>query len=130
MPNNPVILSLCRFSIAFIWIYQGVVPKLFGPHADELAINMALGYDESQAVKIAYIGGTLEVLFGIVVLIFHRQRWPYVLTCIAMLGLYLFTVVMTPQFLIAAFNSTTTNLAVGTLSVIALIEISRLKGGH
>lgn len=128
MWNNSPALSLCRFSIAFIWIYQGLVPKWLGPHADELAMNMALGFDHSQAVAFAYIGGAIEVLLGVLVLIFHLQRWPYIVTCSSMLGLYLFTVVMTPQFLVAAFNSTTINLSVGTLSVIALIEISRLKG--
>jgi hypothetical protein len=42
-------LQVCRFSIAFIWLYQGIVPKLLGPHADELRMNMALGLNEAQA---------------------------------------------------------------------------------
>jgi hypothetical protein len=36
-------LSLCRFALAFIWIYQGIVPKWLGPHDDELAMNQVLG---------------------------------------------------------------------------------------
>ncbi len=50
-------LQVCRFSIAFIWLYQGIVPKLLGPHADEPRMNMALGLNEAQAHLLSYVGG-------------------------------------------------------------------------
>lgn len=129
MQNSTRVLQLCRFVIAFIWIYQGVVPKWLGPHQDELTMNMALGLDVTQARTLAYAGGAFEVLLGIGVLAFYRQRWPYWATIGAMLLLYAFTLVYAPQFAISAFNSTTTNLAVCTLSVIALLELNRRKLG-
>ena len=58
-------LQLCRFSLAFIWIYQGIVPKWLGPHEDELAMNQVLGASHKQAMWIAYGGGALEVLLGL-----------------------------------------------------------------
>ena len=72
-------LQVCRFSIAFIWLYQGIVPKLLGPHADELRMNMALGLNEAQAHLLSYVGGGMEVVLGLLVLVFYRQRWPHVI---------------------------------------------------
>jgi len=62
-------LSLCRFALAFIWIYQGIVPKWLGPHDDELAMNQVLGASHEQAVWIAYGGGALEVGLGLAILV-------------------------------------------------------------
>ncbi len=55
-------LQLCRFSLAFIWIYQGIVPKWLGPHEDELAMNQVLGASHKQAMWIAYGGGDRSIV--------------------------------------------------------------------
>ena len=69
-------LQLCRVALAFIWIYQGIVPKWLGPHDDELAMNQVLGASHEQAVWIAYGGGALEVLLGLTILVWWRRHWP------------------------------------------------------
>jgi uncharacterized membrane protein len=121
MSNNAAVLQICRFTIAFVWMYQGIVPKLLQPHHDELAMNMSLGMNEASAILGAYVGGGLEILLGILVLVFYKQVWPFLVTIIAMLGLFIFTAIYAPLFMIAAFNSTTINLTVIALSVIALM---------
>ncbi len=63
-------LQVCRFSIAFIWLYQGIVPKLLGPHAHELRIHMALGLHGAQAHLRSYVGGGREAEVGCV-------RWVF-----------------------------------------------------
>lgn len=125
MNNTSPILSICRFSLAFIWIYQGLVPKWLGPHADELSMNVLAGFTPEQAPVISYLAGTLEVLLGLAILLLHRHRWPYAVSAVFIASLYLFTVVMANQFLLSAFNATTVNLAVFSLSVIALVELRR-----
>jgi hypothetical protein len=124
MPNNSFTLQTCRLVLAFIWIYQGLVPKWLGPHPDELAMNMALGLSLAQAEVLSYAGGGMEVALGLLVLVFYRQRWPYLATVAGMLLLYVFTLVYAPQFLISAFNATTINLAMTALALIALSELS------
>jgi uncharacterized membrane protein YkgB len=124
MSNNIKVLQLCRFTIAFVWLYQGLVPKLLEPHHDELAMNMTLGISEATAVSVAYIGGSLEILLGVLVLIFYKNAWIFLVTAIAMLGLFIFTVIYAPWFVIAAFNSTTINLSTVALSAIALVCLS------
>lgn len=59
---------LGRITIALLWIYQGLVPKLLGPHPDELALNMALGFDADVAAHLTRAAGVGEVLFGLAVL--------------------------------------------------------------
>ncbi|MFL1485931.1 DoxX-like family protein [Marinobacter sp. LN3S78] len=129
MNSATPVLTICRCSLAFIWIYQGIVPKWLGPHADELSMNMLAGFTPEQAPVISYIAGTVEVLLGLGILLFHRQRWPYAVSAVFIAGLYLFTVVMASQFLVSAFNATTVNLAVFALSVIALVELRRVEAG-
>ncbi len=122
-------LQVCRFSLGFIWLYQGIVPKLLGPHADELRMNMALGLSDAQAHLLSYVGGTMEVALGLLVVVFYRQRWPYMVTIAALLGLFAFTLFLVPAFTVSAFNSTTINLAMCALAVIALSELRMMQSG-
>lgn len=118
-------LQLCRFSLAFIWIYQGIVPKWLGPHEDELAMNQVLGASHKQAMWIAYGGGALEVLLGLAILVWWRRHWPYQLSAAGIGVLSLFIFLLAPQYLLAAFNAATVNVAILALSVIALVELLR-----
>lgn len=123
-------LFICRIALAFIWIYQGVVPKWLGPHADELIMNMAAGFDPDQAVLVAFFGGAMEVLLGLAVLVFYQRRWPYMVSAAGITALYLFTVLYADQFLVSAFNSTTVNVAVCALSLVALVEVGSENKGR
>lgn len=118
-----MILQICRYSIAFVWIYQGLVPKLLGVHPDELQMGLALGLSAPQAQLLAYVGGVMEVLLGVVVLVFYQYRLPYIVTIGGLVGLWLLTVIFSPQFVVAAFNSTTVNVAVCALAGVALVEL-------
>jgi hypothetical protein len=120
-------LQICRWVLAFVWIYQGLVPKWLGPHADELAMNMALGFSLEQARLVSYVGGSLEVLLGLGILFFYRQIWIYAASLIAIGLLYVFTLLIVPQFLVSAFNSTTSNLPIAALSLIAMVELRRVR---
>lgn len=70
--------------------------------------------------KTAIGAGALEILMAIAVLVFWRQRWPLLVTALAMIGLLLAVVVVQPVLLVGAFNPVTTNLSVLALSVVAL----------
>jgi len=120
-----VILSICRFCLALIWIYQGVVPKWMGPHLDELQMNLALGLSPLQATRLSWLAGAVEITLGLYILLFHQQRWPYITSLFGILALQVYVLLMAPQFLVSAFNATTVNLAIAGLSLIAVIEIGR-----
>ncbi|WP_394170976.1 DoxX-like family protein [Saccharospirillum alexandrii] len=120
MNNTYFSYAVCRVTIAVVWLYQGLVPKLLYMHEDELAMSMAAGFSHSEAVNVATIGGVLEVGMAVMVLIFWRQRWPLYLTAIAMLGLLFFVILVQPTLLVAAFNPVTTNITVLALSIVGL----------
>jgi len=120
MGNARANYVILRLTIAFVWIYHGVVPKLLGPHADEIAMNTAAGFTVSQAKAVAYVGGAGEVLFGLVILLLWQKRWPLVCSAAAMVLLLLFVVAVQPSLLLGAFNPVTTNLCVFVLSWVAL----------
>jgi len=120
MGNARANYVILRLTIAFVWIYHGVVPKLLGPHADEIAMNTAAGFTVSQAKAVAYVGGAGAVLFGLVILLLWQKRWPLVCSAAAMVLLLLFVVAVQPSLLLGAFNPVTTNLCVFVLSWVAL----------
>src|SRR5690606_1648574 len=112
--------AVCRCTIAFIWFYHGLAPKLLYLHEDELAMSMATGLSRAGAEQVAMMGGALEIGMSVVVLLFWRQRWPLLLTVVAMFGLLAFVVMFQPVLVSAAFNPMTTNIAVIALSVVGL----------
>lgn len=115
-------LQICRFALAFIWIYQGIVPKWLGPHADELALNMAAGATPAQAVWIARAGGTLEVLFGLLLFMAWRQPWVFALSALGIAFLHAVVMVLQPQLALAAFNPVIINVAIMALSLVGWEE--------
>lgn len=112
--------SLSRLTLAFAWAYHGLVPKLLGPHRDEMTMNLALGLSEQGARQLAYGAGIGELLMAAVLIACWRRRWPLMLSAAAMIGLLAYVLVLTPQLALGAFNPVTTNLALLSLSLIAL----------
>lgn len=88
-------------------------------------MNQVLGASHEQAVWIAYGGGALEVVLGLTILVWFRYRWPYQLSALGIGVLSLFVFWLAPQFLLAAFNAATINVAILALSAIALVELRR-----
>jgi hypothetical protein len=110
--------AICRISVAFTWIYHGLFPKLLGPHSDEIAMNMSLGFSQSRAATVSIWAGLAEIIFGIIIVTLWKSRWPMRLTAFAMIGLLLFSIVAKPELAVAAFNPVTTNLCVFALAVV------------
>lgn len=121
MKQLSIILQICRFILATLWIYQGLVPKLLGPHEDELTMNQSIQPFWLSPEQISLFAGIGEVIFGLLILFFYKKRGIYIWNNIALIGLFLATLFLTPQFVTAAFNSFTINLAMIALGWIALV---------
>ena len=118
--------TLCRLSVAFVWLYHGLVPKLLGPHKDELAMNMSLGLSIEHAELLARVGGVSEILFSAAVFLFWTRRWPLVVSAGGMIVLLIFSLLAAPNLAMGAFNPVTTNLCVLVLSLVALKQWENL----
>ena len=68
-----LIRRTCNFTVAVIWLYQGLVLKLLGPHSDELAMSDAFGVPPEWQASVSYAAGVGEVLLGICIL--RRSRY-------------------------------------------------------
>lgn len=115
--------AAARFSLAFIFLYHGLVPKLFGPHPDELAMIREAGVSAERAGAVTTIVGIGEVLLSFALILLWRRRWPPWLCRGLMAVAAVGVAINSPRFLVAPFNPVTLNLAVGCLAAIDLIVL-------
>lgn len=118
--------AIARLGLALVFAYHGLVPKLLGPHPDELTMLTAGGVSAEHAGVLVMVAGVAEVLFALALLVFWRQRWPLLLSIAFMLLALIGVAVNAPQQLSAAFNPVSLNLAVICLAVIDLLMLRRL----
>lgn len=113
--------AIARFGLVFTFAYHGLVPKLLGRHADELAMLHDAGVPVAQQSTALIAAGVAELMFAAVLLIAWRARWPAVLSIALMLAATIGVAVASPRFLGAAFNPVSLNAIVIALAVIDLL---------
>jgi uncharacterized membrane protein YphA (DoxX/SURF4 family) len=118
-----LVYSIARLTIAFIWLYHGLVPKLLFHHPDELLPLLQGGVSADAALAVVNVVGVAEVFLGLMLLIRWRSRPLLLLTIAFMLFALVGVALTTPALLVAAFNPVTLNL-----SMIALAAIAYLAG--
>jgi uncharacterized membrane protein YphA (DoxX/SURF4 family) len=116
--------AIARLGLAFTFAYHGLVPKLLGRHADELAMLRDAGVPAAQQSTALLVAGVAELVFAIVLLVAWRARWPAVLSIGLMLAATVGVSVASPRFLSAAFNPVSLNATVIALAVIDLLTQS------
>ena len=124
--RQALIHGFARISLAVIFAYHGLVPKLLGPNADEVAMMREAGVALRDTGGALTALGILELLFAASLLIFWRRRWPSVFCFGLMLLATLVVAVNSPRYFAGAFNPFTLNLAIGCLAVIDLIALNGL----
>ncbi len=72
--RNGAVYALARGAVAAGGIYSGLVPKLLGPHKDELVLLAATGIGNTRTAAVAF--GLAEVIFGLLVVVCWKARWP------------------------------------------------------
>lgn len=124
--SNSIVHALARMTLAFIWVYHGLVPKLIVMHPDELLPLLNAGFSQPLAALGVAAAGLAEIVFGLALLVFWNYR-PLLLASIPLMLLALLGVGITaPELLTAAFNPVTLNLSVIALSLIAYITSAEL----
>jgi DoxX-like family len=118
--QRSVIHAIARLALAFVWLYEGLVPKLIFRHRDEIAMLRSLGLSESSAGKVCAGVGWAEVALGLALLLAWRSRWPLWVTVVAMPLAAIGVALRSPQYLVAAFNPIALNVAVFALAAVAL----------
>lgn len=111
--NLFLIHAVARLSISFIWIWQGLVPKLLYNHVDEIRMLTQTGLSPSLLPWI----GTGEVLVGVLILCTWRWRMVFVANAALMIVLTMLMVAESSPYLFAAFNPMTLNAGMFALAI-------------
>jgi hypothetical protein len=109
-----LIHAFARLGIAFIWLWQGLMPKLLFPSRDEVAMLDAVGLPIDSLVFI----GVFELILAVVALALWRWRGFFLLNALAMIVALATVALSSPAYLVTAFNPVTLNTATLVLSLI------------
>lgn len=117
-------MNIARVTLAFIFIYHGLVPKLLTQDPIEIAMSHQLAvwlapYVHLSQPVITKSAGIAEIIFGVLILVFPNQRWLLGLAMAALAGLLVMSLFSIPSLATAAFNPVTTNVAAIALAWIA-----------
>jgi uncharacterized membrane protein YphA (DoxX/SURF4 family) len=119
--RQSVVYAICRLMVAFIWIYQGLVPKLLFGNPDESAMMADAGWTAESIHTAVRWAGIAEIAFGVLLIAAWRVRSLFALTVVLMLVALIFVGMESPRYLSAAFNPMTLNLSMVALSVIGIL---------
>lgn len=120
---NKKSIQIIHISLAALWIYQGLIPKIIFQANDELRIWMLQGYNEQTALSLMKYSGVIEIIFGSLFLLSYKTLGLHYLNIIGMLGLSFLILLTHPQYFVQAFNPFVMNVAMAALSVTAITLI-------
>lgn len=112
-----LIHAIARITLAFIWIWHGLIPKLIFRQSDERAMLTQAGLPVEWLPWI----GAAEIAFGLLVLFTWNRRVVLVANALLMVAATVAVAINSPAYLTSAFNPVTLNLAVIALSILGWI---------
>lgn len=118
--------GVARVVLGFIWIYQGVFPKLLFRDGGELEILRAAGLAAGFETRVLTLVGLAEIAFGVLVLALWRVRALFTANVLLLGFLLLGAVFSQPRLLVAPFNPVTLNLAMAALGIAGYLASSRI----
>jgi hypothetical protein len=121
--RQTLVHGVARVGLAVIFAYHGLVPKLFGPHPDEVAMLGDAGIATDLIGTMLTILGIGELLLALCLLFFWDRRWPPLLSFGLMVVAIIGVVLYSPRYLVGAFNPVSLNLAVVCLAVIDMLVL-------
>jgi hypothetical protein len=111
-----------RIAIALIWLWQGLVPKLFFNNSDERALLAASHLPSTFVLAV----GLAEIAISAYTILSWRSRWFFLFNIAAMLLALLNVALVSPSYLAAAFNPVTLNLGMIALSVVGYLAAAEI----
>lgn len=120
--QRSLVYSMARLTVAFVWLYHGLIPKLLFHHPDELAILAQSGLSPEAAQLALNVIGVVEIAFALILLAVWRNRKLLLLNIGLMLLALVGVAVNAPSFLIAAFNPVTLNICMIALAIIGCLS--------
>lgn len=114
--NNSQPSKFINLSLAFLWGYQGLIPKILFINPDEIAIWQTFGLSYTQAQLAGRGSGILECIFALLFLL-SSNKYLHYLSIFSLVFLFALVAFLIPNSLIRAFNPVVMNLAMISLSL-------------
>lgn len=115
-------VQVARYTLGLSWIYQGLFPKLLTVAPLERALTATMGFSDNISLLVTRAAGVSEIVFGIALIVFYKNRVLPILSIVALLFLFAFVALQLPSLLSEAFNPVTTNFALIALSYVLLVN--------
>ena len=119
--RNSLLQLVARATVGSVWTYHGAIPKLVSRDQDEQTMLRDAGFPTESVGPLLTLIGASEVAFGAMTLLARRQRWPFLLSIVAMVFATIGVAKNSPRYLTAAFNPVTLNLLVAAVSLVGLL---------
>lgn len=116
-----VLHAVARCTIAGIWLWHGLVPKLLTMQADERQMMEEAGVPVAAVPLAVKAAGLAEIAIAAGMLASWRHRGAFLWNALAMSGALLAVAARSPRYLRAAFNPVTLNGAVIALSAVGYL---------
>ncbi len=118
--------GIARAALALILAWHGLVPKLLGPDADEVALVAAGGIPAAVVPQVLVAIGVGELLLAAALVLGWHRAWP-VVVCLGLAAASTIGVALVAtDYLTRAFNPLTLNLAVVALAALDLATLDRV----
>ena len=122
MPSTLATINrFSRWTLAFVFFYHGLVPKILWPSAIERAMVEANGFS-IPANLISYAGGTFEMMLAILILFYKTSLIPVYMAAALIVFLSLDVAILMPELLVEAFNPVSINIAIWVLCYITYLS--------
>jgi DoxX-like family len=113
-----------KITLALVFTYHGLVPKLLMRDADEIAMLRDARIPSDWLATVLSAVGMGELAFAFILLSFWRHRWPAVTCLVLMLVATVAVIAFSPRYLAAAFNPLTLNLSIASLCFLDPVNLA------
>ena len=124
--RQTMIHAVTRTTLAAVFAYHGLVPKILTRNADEMALLIDAGISIDRTAAVLHAIGAAELAFAAALLMAWHRRWPAFVAIACMVLATATVAVHSPRFFAAAFNPFSLNLSVTSLAVIDLLALDHL----
>jgi len=128
--QRAVLHAIATIALAFVWMYQGIVPKLLMRDGDEMAMLIQAGIPPQWVWWTLQVIGWGEILLGVITLALSRRRWVFGVTIVLMLVATAGVLQNSPQYLTAALNPVTLNVLMAAMALVGWLTCRDLPAAR
>lgn len=113
--------SFSRYTLAFVFLYQGLVPKILWLDTTEILL-VELHNLDYKTEHISLLGGVVEIFLALFIMYNKKSLMPIYSSILLFIILLIDVSIMQPILLTKAFNPLTMNVMGLSLCILAILS--------